>query len=311
MTKETLAPIALFTYNRPWHTRQTVEALLKNAEACDSDLIVFSDGAKDEPSKAKVDEVRQYLQTIKGFKSVRIIEREKNFGLAQSIISGVTEVVNEYERVIVLEDDLVTSPYFLKYMNEGLNLYEDDDRVISISGYTYPVRESRPDAYFLKGANCLGWTTWKRGWNLFEPDGAKLLAELTQRDLLGRFDLFGAYNYSGMLRGQINGKNQSWAVRWYASALLKDKLTLYPGKTLVQHIGSDGSGTHCGDDGGMGLFDAPVSESPVRIGDFSVGEDQVMLMGVSRFFKQMKPPLPTRVRNKLQRMMQGLLSRRT
>jgi len=297
------SPIALFTYNRPWHIRQTVDALLNNAEASASDLIVFSDGAKGENDTASVEEVRRYLHSIQGFKSVRVVEREKNLGLAQSIISGVTEVVNEYGRIIVLEDDLVTSPYFLQYMNDALNLYENDDRVISAHGYNYPIEEPLPALFFLKGADCLGWATWKRGWNLFESDGRKLLNELEQRGMLKRFDLFGAYDFSRMLRGQIAGKNQSWAVRWYASALLNDKLTLYPGRTLLQHMGSDGSGTHCGDDSGMGLFDAPVSIHPVDISDILVKEDHEALMAFSRFLRQVSHPgLMKRVKRKLGRM---------
>lgn len=297
------APIALFTYNRPWHTKQTVDALLKNTKASDSDLIIFSDGAKDDVFQVKVDEVRKYLKTIEGFKSIRIIDRLGNLGLAKSIISGVTEVVNEYGRVIVLEDDLVTSPYFLKYMNDALNLYENDDRVISIHGYNYPIEVSLPEAFFVKGADCLGWATWKQSWNLFEDDGSKLLSQLEQMDMLERFDLFGGYDYSGMLRGQIAGKNQSWAVRWYASALLNDKLTLYPGKTLVQHIGSDGTGTHCGDVGGGELFDAPVSMYPVDISDIPVKEDHEALMAISRFLHQVSHPgLVTRIMRKLRRM---------
>jgi len=291
------APIALFTYNRPRHTQQTVEALLTNAEAKGSDLIVFSDGKKDSLSSPKVDDVRQYLKTIEGFKSVRIVEREENLGLAQSIISGVTEVVNEYDRIIVLEDDLLTSPYFLKYMNDGLSLYEHDERVISIHGYNYPIKETLPNAFFIKGADCWGWATWKRGWDLFESDGCKLLNELKRRKMLERFDLFGAYDFSGMLRQQIAGKNQSWAVRWYASALLQDKLTLYPGITLVQHIGSDGTGTHCGDDGGAGIFDGVVSNIPLEILDISVKENEKTLMAISHFLKRLKPNILTRVRN--------------
>jgi len=297
------APIVLFTYNRLWHTRQTVDALLKNVEAVDSELIVFSDGAKDDASQIKVDEVRQYLRTIEGFNFVCIIEREENLGLAQNIITGVTKVVTEYGSVIVLEDDLVTSPYFLKYMNDALNLYENDDRVISVHGYNYPIEEPLPEAFFIQGSDCLGWGTWKRGWDLFEPDGSKLLNRLEHKSMLKRFDLFGGYNFSGMLRAQIAGKNQSWAVRWYASALLADKLTLYPGKTLVQHIGSDGSGTHCGNDGGMGLFDAAVSMFPVDISETLVKEDPEALMALSRFLRRASyPGLVTRVVRKLRRM---------
>jgi GT2 family glycosyltransferase len=145
-----LAPIALFVYNRPWHTRQTVEALKKNQLFDSSDLIILSDGAKDQASAQKVEEVRQYLRTISGFKSVKIIERDCNIGLAQSIISGVTQVINEYGRVIVMEDDLVTSPFFLRYMNDALECYENEDKVISIHGYCYPI-SVLPETFFLKG----------------------------------------------------------------------------------------------------------------------------------------------------------------
>jgi len=300
------APVALFVYNRPWHTQQTVEALLKNAEAVDSDLIVFSDGAKDEASREKVDEVRQYIHSIKGFKSIRIVEREENLGLAQSIISGVTEVVNEHGRVIVLEDDMVTSPYFLKYMNDALILYENDDRVISIHGYNYPIEEPLPAAFFLKGADCWGWATWKRGWDLFEADGRKLLAELTQRNLVDRFDFFGGFDYSGMLKAQIEGRNDSWAVRWYASALLHDKLTLYPGKSLVHNTGNDASGRHCG---AIRVFDSDLSLDPVSVGGIEVEENSDVLMAVSRFLRQAKPNIPARIRNKVKRTVRSLVSK--
>jgi len=295
---ELRAPIVLFAFNRPWHTQQTVDALLKNAEAKDSDLIVFSDGPKDEVSAQEVVEVRQYLRSIKGFKSICIMERESNLGLAENIISGVTEVVNEFGRVIVLEDDLVTSPYFLKYMNDALSFYEDDERVISTHGYNYPIPElSRP--FFLKGADCLGWGTWKRGWDLFERDGAKLLQELKSRNLLSRFDFFGAYPYTAMLKGQIKGKNQSWAVRWYASALLQDKLTLYPGKTLVRHIGAD-SGTHC-KSGGMDALESDVSENPVDLSTVQVEEDAKAVAAIAGFFRGIRIPLHKRLMRKIVR----------
>jgi len=297
----TTAPIALFTYNRPWHTQQTVKALLKNAQAKGSDLFVFSDGPKNKATKEKVDEVRQYLRTIEGFKSVRIVERKENSGLAQSIISGVTEVVNEHGKVIVLEDDLVTSPYFLKFMNEGLNCYAQDNRVISIHGYCYPV-EGLPETFFLKGTDCWGWATWKRGWNLFEADGRKLLAALIEKNLLERFDFFGAYDYSGMLRGQIAGKNQSWAVRWYASALLRDRLTLYPRETLVQNIGLDGSGVHCANDHHEGPFNESVSMTSVDFSVIPVKESQEALKAFSCFLRQASPGLAKRVMYKLGRL---------
>ncbi|GBR75495.1 hypothetical protein NO2_0164 [Candidatus Termititenax persephonae] len=241
-----LAPIIVFIYNRPEHTRQTVEALLANELADKSDLFIYSDAAKDDLAIDKVREVREYIKTIKGFKSINIIEREKNIGLAHSIIDGVTTIVNEYGRVIVLEDDLVTSPYFLSYINDALELYEHNESVVSIHGYMYPGREKLPDYFFLRGADCWGWATWQRGWSLFNPDAQYLLNEIKKQNLQELFNFSNTYNYTGMLQNQIDGRISSWAICWYASAFLADKYTLYPRKSFVQNIGMDGSGTHCG-----------------------------------------------------------------
>ena len=240
------APIVLFTYSRLDHTRKTVDALLRNTLANKSDLIVFSDAARNAEKQDSVIKVRDYLKTIIGFKSVTIHYRTTNFGLAKSIIEGVTQVLKEHNSIIVVEDDLVTSPYFLDYMNEALQMYADDDRVISIHGYVYPVKRALPEAFFLPGADCWGWATWRRGWKLFNPDGQYLLDELKRRKMVRAFDFNGAYPYLEMLEMQIKGLNDSWAIRWYASAFLAGKLTLYPGRSLVHNIGNDDSGTHCG-----------------------------------------------------------------
>jgi len=242
-----LVPIVIFVYNRPWHTKQTVEALKKNKLANGSDIFVYSDGVKDRKAVNDVKEVRKYIKTIVGFKSVSIIEREKNYGLANNIIDGVTKVLSEHESVIVLEDDMVTSPYFLTYMNEALDRFANDERVVSTHGYVYPVRQQLPEAFFLTGADCWGWATWRRGWKLFNPDGQQLLDEIIKNNLETEFDYNNTYPYLKMLKEQINGSNDSWAIRWYASAFLSGKLTLYPGRSLVHNIGNDGSGTHCGD----------------------------------------------------------------
>lgn len=239
-----ISPIVLFTYNRLWHTEQIILALKKNKLSDKSDLIIFSDGPKNETDAEKVLEVHHYLEKISGFRSVTIHKSQINKGLANSIIQGVTEVVNKYGKIIVLEDDMITSPFFLEFMNKSLDLYENDDRVISIHGYIYPVKKELPDTFFLKGADCWGWATWKRGWDLFDTDGERLLKELEKRKLCHDFDFGGSYPYTQMLRDQINGKNNSWAIRWYASAFLNNKVTLYPGKSLVQNIGLDDSGSH-------------------------------------------------------------------
>ena len=277
-----LAPIVLFTYNRPRHTRQTVEALLKNDYAAESDLIIYSDGYKDEKTREGVEETRKYIQSITGFKLIQVIKREKNWGLANNIIDGVTAVVNTYGRIIVLEDDLLTSPYFLKYMNEGLNFYENEEDVISIHGYTFPVKGKLPETFFIRGADCWGWGTWKRGWDLFEADGVKLLSELLYNHKTKEFDFGGSYPYTKMLKKQVEGKVDSWAIRWYASAFLKNKLTLYPGRSLIFYNGNDGSGTNCGV---SDEFKIELSTSPVHIDSIEIKESSIAGKMYNHYFR--------------------------
>lgn len=278
-----LAPITLFVYNRLEHTRKTVEALQKNELAIESDLIVFSDGFKKSPeSQSGVLAVREYLKTISGFKSVKVIERLENFGLAKSIISGVTEIVDQYGKIIVLEDDLITSPYFLRYLNSGLNVYEKEDKVISIHGYMYPINIELPDTSFIKGADCWGWATWKRGWDLFEADGQKLLNELKAKKLTKEFDFNFSYPYIQMLKMQIKGLNNSWAIRWYASAFVKNKLTLYPKKSLVYQIGFDRSGTHGGKNN---MFKVKLYNEQIDLQKIEIKENLVTRHAIENFFR--------------------------
>ena len=277
-----LAPIVIFTYNRPRHTRQTVEALLKNEYAAASDLIIYSDAAKNEAAIAGVEQTRQYIHSIKGFKSLRIVERKENIGLANNIIDGVTAVVNEFGRIIVLEDDLLTSPYFLKFTNEALNLYEEVEEVISINGYMYPTSKQLPDSFFVKGADCLGWSTWKRGWDLFNSNGKELLTELEEKGLTKQFDFDGTYKYTRMLRRQSQGLLGSWAIRWYASAFLKNKLTLYPGQSLIFHDGSDGSGTNCADDD---MFKVELSDRSLTVFPIESKESEIGRKAFKYFFR--------------------------
>jgi hypothetical protein len=290
------APIALFTYNRPQHTRQTLDALRGNDLASKSDLFVFSDAPKKPESLPAVLAIRDYLKTITGFKSVTVVERTVNFGLAKSIIDGVTDVCNKYGNVIVLEDDLVTSPYFLKFMNDALAEYAEEEKIISIHGYIYPVQENLPETFFLRGADCWGWATWKRGWDLFQPDAEKLYEAVQAGGEIKTFDFEGNYSYADMLKQQIDGKVNSWAIRWYASAFLANKLTLYPGISLVQNIGNDSSGTHCGD---TDAFTGKIATHPIQVGDIPIMASQEAYNIVSRYFKSLKLPLMQRVRNKI------------
>ncbi|MHB1049000.1 MAG: glycosyltransferase family 2 protein [Bacteroidota bacterium] len=291
------APIALFVYNRADHTRLTIEALQRNGQAAESDLFIFSDAAKIGSPAEKVLDVRRYISTVTGFKSVTITERAENFGLSRSIIDGVTMLVNRFGSVIVVEDDLIVSPHFLRYMNDALNIYRDEQGVISIHGYVYPVRRPLPETFFIQGADCWGWATWKRGWELFESDGKKLLKTLTEKNLLRQFDFNGSYPYETMLKRQIAGTVDSWAVRWYASAFLNDKVTLYPGRTLVQNIGGDEFGTHTKS---LTAFHGTLSTDPITVIKQPPVENAAARTAFAEFFHSIRPTFRQRVRSKIQ-----------
>ena len=157
-----LAPIALFCFRRPAHLARVLEALQANTLASASILYLFCDGPRGPQDQLEVDEVRRVARAASGFAKVEVRCLEVNQGLAQSIISGVSEVLKRHGRVIVLEDDLVTSPYFLTFMNEALEKYEDTETVASIHGYLFPVLEHLPETFFIRGADCWGWATWSR-----------------------------------------------------------------------------------------------------------------------------------------------------
>ncbi len=257
-----LAPILLFVYHRPEHVRRGVASLKANALAEDSDLLIYSDAARSNEDQPQVEAVREYIHTINGFKSVTIIERSENWGLARNIIDGVTTMTKRYGRVIVLEDDLVVAPYFLQFMNDALETYKDEPRVGHIQACDFTKDPSLPLTFLIKWTGSWGWATWERAWKLFEPDGKKLLQQLEEKKLTRRFDFNGKYGFTRMLRRQIEGKNNSWAIRWNASLFLKDVLSLNVGRSLVQNEGFDGSGTNCG---GGGLYDSDLWTDPLPV----------------------------------------------
>ena len=287
--KMSYAPIALFTYNRAEHTKQAVESLLKNKEAKDSDLFIFSDGPKNEKSIKGVEENRAYIKTLKNgnvngngnFRSVTIIEREKNWGLANSLIAGITEIVNIYGRVIVVEDDLILSPYFLQFMNEALEKYKDEDKVASVSAFLNPIDCEAPETFFLRYFACWGWATWKRGWDILINDDRVLLKRLRWKK--NDFNIGGTGPFYGILYCDKIGLNDSWAVRFYASQFLAGKLQLFPGKTMAIQTGTDGSGTH-----GITIqhtFDSMrLCMEPIRLGDIAIEENKEMYDAFARFY---------------------------
>jgi hypothetical protein len=289
------APIVLFVYNRLDLTKQTVEALQKNELANNSHLFIFSDAAKDKNIELKVNRVREYIKNINGFKKVTIFERKENWGLANSIINGVTKIVNEYGKVIVLEDDLVTSPYFLRFMNEALEMYKDEAKIASIHGYIYPIK-NLPETFFIKGADCWGWATWKDKWSIFESNGKKLLNEIRKKNLEREIDFNDSYDYIKMLKDQIKGKNNSWAVRWYISVFLQDMITLYPGQSYVQNIGFDNDATHC--KGKTDFFNVNLNNK-FKLLKINPNEDPISRKKIENFFNSINKSIYKRLKSKI------------
>lgn len=295
------APVALFVYSRLDHTRRTVEALAANQFAAETSLFIFSDAAKRPEVESQVRAVRDYIATVQGFRSVTIVARERNFGLAASLVDGITQICAQYGRVIVLEDDLITSPCFLTFMNDALDFYAEDARVIAVHGYMFPVQGTLPETFFLRDPGCWGWGTWKRAWDLFDGDGEKHLAAVREQGREREFNLDGSYNYLGMLKERVTGKNQSWAILWYATAFFLGKLTLHPGRSLVHNIGFDGSGTHGGT---ASEFAVTLAAHPVQVASIPVEEDLRVRAALVSFLKKAVRPrsLRSRITGRIRRL---------
>lgn len=255
------APIVLFVYNRPDHTKRTLESLEKNFLSKESELYIYSDGPKKGVSKEQIEkifETRKMAKERRWCGGVHIIERKENMGLANSVIAGVTEIINKFGRIIVLEDDLLLSKYFLKYMNDALNRYENEDCVMQISGYMFPVEiYTKYDALFLPFTNSWGWATWRRSWNLLDRDSKGLDILRKSPIMRKRFDLDNSYPFFKMLLNQKAGRVDSWGIRFYLSVFLNNGLVLYPKKSLVINNGFDRSGTH----GIFGILQAKIDDN--------------------------------------------------
>ena len=255
------APVVLLAYNRPEHLRRAVATLQANAEASQTPLYIYCDAAKTPADQQQVENVRAIAQSVDGFKSVNLVMRQRNMGLANNVIDSVTHVLDIYGRVIVVEDDLEVSPYFLRFMNDALETYKDEERVGHIQACDF-THAALPDTFLIQWTGSWGWATWKRAWQHFNPDGKALLAQLRSRGLTRRFDFNGKYGFTRMLRRQTEGKNDSWAIRWNASLFLKGILSLNVGRSLVANNGFDGSGTNCG---GGGLYGSQLWMHPLTV----------------------------------------------
>ncbi|MES3016318.1 MAG: sugar transferase [Bacteroidota bacterium] len=282
---QTLAPIALFVYNRPEHTRRTLKFLKQNLLADESRLFIFSDAAKSDAENGKVAEVREIIKSVEGFKSVQVIERKTNFGLANSIIDGVNMLTEKYGKVIVFEDDLISSQFTLQYFNDALKHYENEQRVMHIGAYMYPLQNSDlPQTFFYRAASSWGWATWARAWQNFEPDIDKLIAQFDSNKRY-RFSIEGTMNFWKQVREFKRGKNNSWAIRWYASIFLKDGLSLNPSASLINNIGHDGTGIHSGKNN---MYDVNISDRRVTQFPEDIYENKAAYQSIKHFLKNRK-----------------------
>lgn len=288
----TLAPIALFVYNRPEHTRRTLTFLRQNLLADESRLFIFSDAAKGQSAQSKVDEVREIIRSAEGFKSVQVIERPSNMGLAGSIIDGVTMLTGKYGKVIVFEDDLISSAYTLKYFNDALRRYENEERIMHIGAYMYPLGNAQlPQTFFYRAASSWGWATWDRAWKHFEPDIDKIISQFDAQKR-SRFSIDWTMNFWKQVREFKRGKNNSWAIRWYASVFLNNGLTLNPSRSLINNIGHDGSGIHSGTNT---IYDVKVSDKPVTDFPDVIEEHPEAYSAIKHFLKHRKGSLVERL----------------
>ncbi len=284
-----IAPVILFVYNRPDHTIRTLTALEKNKQADQTILYIYSDAAKNEKSVQAVAEVRKIIHKPWNFKQVVIVERAENWGLAANVIDGVTKVVHAHGKIIVLEDDLETSAFALDYFNQALTRYEDEDQVMEISGYGYPLKDLNklPETFFFRVANSWGWATWDRAWQHFNPNIDELVSDFTAEQI-HQFSIEGKENFWKQVQEFKAGKINSWAIRWYASVFKRNGLVLYPRNSMTQNIGNDGSGTHTASES---TYQVTLAEHPVAYFPTEISENKQAYEAIKYFYAHRKGSL--------------------
>jgi hypothetical protein len=245
-----LAPVVLFVYNRPTHTKRVISSLSENRLATESELFVYSDGPRKSADIDLVDDVRVLIRSIKGFRNFHIVEREENRGLSASIISGVSDVIQVYGKVIVVEDDLLLSRNFLTFMNTALKYYENFPGIYSITGFNYPSdaihipEKYAYDVYLSYRCMSWGWGTWRDRWNSVDWNVSRLDDFMKHKKSQTLFNR-GGEDLSDMLKLQMMGGLDSWAIRWCYAHFQHEAFCLYPIRSFVKNLGFDGSGTHC------------------------------------------------------------------
>lgn len=243
------APVIVFAYKRPQLLEATLRSLAANDLAAQSHLHIYCDGPKADAADqdlAAIQAVRTIARNASGFAGVRVVAAERNKGLARSVIDGVSEVLQQHDRAIVVEDDVALSPFFLRFMNDALERYATDEKVWSVGSWSYFAEPgTHADNFFVRFPDSIAWGTWRRSWQHFEQDGRTLVERLraTGKDQAleadGRVDYFGP-----MLQQQLEGRVDSWAIRWTASCVLHGGLNLFPRTSLSKHMGFGEGATH-------------------------------------------------------------------
>lgn len=275
------APVILFTYKRIEQTKKTVEALCKNLLASDSNLHIFSDGPKTTNDTSEVSAIRDYLKSITGFKSVSIYENQENKGLAYSIVNGVSTIIEKYGNCIVLEDDIVTSPYFLTFMNDALDIYENTKEVMHISGYMYPHKRNLPETFFFNVPLCWGWATWERAWNQYKDNANDHIDYINKNKLWKDFNKFGGKYLERQLRKNKDGSMNTWFIHWHATIFRSSGYCLFPKETLVDNIGFDSSGQHSAN---TNKFYSPMADYKIQVFPLSLKENKEAASSIRYFY---------------------------
>ena len=305
-------PIALFTYNRAEHTARVLNSLANCARLDECSLHIYCDAPGRTEHAADVEASRAVVREQAPKFNATVIERDTNFGLARSIVDGVTDLCDRYGRVIVLEDDLVLSPSFLDFMLQALDRYADEKNVYQVSGYMFPIDQPNDaDAFFLPLITTWGWATWRRAWEIFDWDASDALEKLKDPSLRRRFDLQNTYPYTVMLENQLKGQTQSWGILFWWQVFKANGLALHPRESLVWNGGFDSTGTNCGDQGwsiepGAGVVTHTTSKDSF-VFPKTVTVHQQAFDNICNFLKKEQYPasLAGRIRRRLQTMLRA------
>ncbi len=289
MTKKflKLAPLGIPVYNRLDHTKKMINSLLQNELASMTEVYFFCDNYKNEKDKKLIEDVRSFIFSITGFKKKSIILRQINYGLYRNTIEGINSILEKHEKFIWLEDDIVVSEFFLNFMNESLNYYENEDKVMSITGYAYPIKrlDIKESVVLTRLMQCWSWGSWKKKWKYFRKDKEMLSA--FNKQMINDFNFDGTNpNLWKQVQWNFNGKINTWAIFWYASIFLKKGLCVIPIEAYAINIGHDGSGHHTQSNN---YFDNKISKNKKFVFTSDITENKIYFNRLKEFFVSIQP----------------------